>query len=108
MTNDLNNLETQIAELQKKRQAILDEQRKAKLNEVKAVTQQFGFTAADLGLTTGTRKKAATTGKTKLVPKYMNPKDPSKTWHGGKGPRPKWVKEFLNAGGKIEDIQIKK
>lgn len=108
MTNDLNTLETQIAELQKKRQAILDEQRKAKLKEVKAVTQQFGFTAADLGLTPGARKKTTTIGKTKLEPKYVNPQDSSKTWHGGKGPRPKWVKEFLDAGGKIEDIKIRK
>jgi DNA-binding protein H-NS len=106
MTTDLNKLEAQIAELQAKKQAILDEQRDTKLQEVKAIVHQFGFTAADLGLSTSTGKKAAT--KTKLEARYANPKDATQTWHGGKGARPKWVKEHLEANGKLEDLLIKK
>jgi DNA-binding protein H-NS len=39
---------------------------------------------------------------------YANPADTSQTWAGGKGARPKWVKSHLEAGGKLEDLLIKK
>jgi len=108
MITDISTLDAQIAELQSRKKAILDEQRASKLNEVKAIVLQFGFTATDLGLATGSRKKGATANKTNLEAKYANPTDSTQTWHGGKGPKPKWVKAFLDGGGKLEDIAIKK
>ena len=108
MTTDLEKLDEQIVDLQKKRQAILDAERDAKLIEVKAIVKQFGFTSTELGLTSGSRKKASTATKTRLEAKYVNPKDSTQTWHGGKGPKPKWVKTFIEKGGKLEDVAIKK
>ena len=107
MSSDLDKLDAQITELQKKRQAILDAEWNLKLNEVKAIVQQFGFTVTDLGLAAGSRKRASTAPKTKPEAKYVNPKDSTQTWHGGKGPKPKWVKEYLEKGGKLEAIHIK-
>lgn len=106
MTSNLDTIEKQIAELQEKKKALLDEQRGTKLEEVKAIVHQFGFSATDLGLTTG--KKASASPKTKLEAKYVNPKDSTQTWHGGRGAKPKWVKEFLEGGGELATIEIKK
>lgn len=106
MTTELDTLEQQIADLQAKKQAILNAQRDTRLQEVKTIVHQFGFTATDLGLATGTGKKAAT--KTKLEPKYVNPMDSTQTWHGGKGPKPKWIKDYLATGGELSAIEIKK
>lgn len=106
MANDLNSIDKQIAELQAKKKAILDEQRDSKLQEVKAIVNQFSFTASDLGLLKG--KKKAVVQKAALEPMYANPKNPKETWHGGRGAQPKWIKEFLAAGGNLEKIKIKK
>ena len=106
-TSDLAKLEAQIAELQAKRDAILDEHRATKLNEVKAIVKQFSFTASDLGLAaTGTRGKGVATVKAVHEARYANLTNPSQTWHGGKGPRPLWVRAHLEAGGKLEDLLI--
>lgn len=105
MTTDISKLDAQIADLQAKKKALLDEQRDVTLAEVKAIVHQFGFSATDLGLATA-GKKAAT--KTKLEAKYVNPKDSTQTWHGARGAKPKWVKEFLEGGGKLESLLIKK
>jgi len=61
-----------------------------------------------LGLAAGNRKKPTTTITAKLKAKYRNPKDPSQTWHGGKGPKPKWIKELIANGGNLEDVEIRK
>ena len=108
MTTDLDMLNAQIAELEKKRQSILDAERNAKLSEAKAIVQQFGFTASDLGLAAGKRKNASTATNAKLEAKYVNPKDSTQAWHGGKGPKPKWVKAFIENGGNLQDLMIKK
>ena len=109
-TSDLAKLEAQITELQAKRDAILDEHRTTKLNEVKAIVKQFRFTASDLGLAAaGTRGKGATAAvKAVHEARYANPADPKQTWHGKKGPKPSWVKAHLETGGNLEDLLIKK
>lgn len=104
MSSELDLIENQLKELQAKKKAILDSQKSTVLEEVKATIQQYGFTAIELGLST--KKKSAT--KSKLEPKYVNPLDATQTWHGGRGKKPNWVNEYLAAGKKLEDIEIKK
>jgi DNA-binding protein H-NS len=105
MTTELENIEAQIAELQLKKQKLLEGQRAEKLGEVKQIIQQFGFTAADFGLSGKGKRVLA---KSKLEPKYVNPSNPNETWHGGRGARPNWVKEYLAKGGKLDSIEIRK
>lgn len=105
MSDEITNLDKQIQALLDKKKAILSEQRDEKLGEVKQIIQQFGFTASDLGLSAGGKKLST---KTKPEPKYANPSNPNETWHGGRGAKPKWVKAFLDSGGKLEAIEIKK
>jgi DNA-binding protein H-NS len=108
MPTDISTLDAQIAELQKQRQDLLNEQRDSKLIEIKTIIRQFGFTATDLGITAGTNRKPATATKPKLEPMYANPNNLAQTWHGGRGVKPKWVSDFIAGGGKLEDIVIKK
>ncbi len=44
-----------------------------------------------------TRKKAA--------PVYRNPNNPKQTW-SNRGRQPKWVSDYIAAGGKLEDMRI--
>lgn len=107
MNTDIQELEKQIAELQQKKEAILNEQRETKLNEAITIIKQFGFTAHDLGIATGSNKKSSGANKTQLEPKYQHPKDNSLKWVG-RGAYPKWVKDFLAGGGGLVDLEIKK
>ncbi|MCX8016564.1 MAG: H-NS histone family protein, partial [Rhodocyclaceae bacterium] len=79
--------------------------RQEALQQAKALIAQYGLTAAELGFRT--RGKAAGDAA-KAVAKYANPANPSQTWAGGKGARPKWVKAHLAQGGKLEDLLIAK
>jgi DNA-binding protein H-NS len=40
-----------------------------------------------------------------VTPKFRNPAQPDQTW-SGRGKRPRWVTELLNAGMSIRDFQI--
>ncbi len=42
----------------------------------------------------------------KVRPKYQNPNDPSQTW-AGRGTKPRWVIEMLDAGMSIDDLRIR-
>lgn len=42
---------------------------------------------------------------TKGMPKYANPADPSQTWTG-RGRKPNWVIEAIEAGKSIDDMAI--
>jgi DNA-binding protein H-NS len=41
----------------------------------------------------------------KVMPKFQNPAEPSQTW-SGRGRRPRWVIELIEAGKTIEDFRI--
>jgi DNA-binding protein H-NS len=43
----------------------------------------------------------------KVAPKYRNPDNPSETW-AGRGGTPRWVRDQLKKGRKIEDLAVKK
>lgn len=103
MSDDIQVIEQQIADLQQRKKLLLDGQRFEVLRDVKNNVRLFGFTASELGLGAGLHSAAR-----KAEAKYANPADTSQTWHGGKGPRPKWIRAFFAGGGKLEDILIKK
>lgn len=112
MASELEDVDAQIKVLQAKRDALLTAQRGDKLQEVKEIIKQFGFTPEDLGLADvlvpAMITKKARKVQPKMPPKYADPTDPSKTWAGGKGARPSWVREHLEKGGKLEDLLITK
>lgn len=101
-------IEKSIASLEAERQAILEAGRQEALTATKANITRYGFTASELGLGVATPKTTSTKApKAKAPPKYANPANPEKTWAGGKGATPLWVKEHLAKGGKLDDLLIK-
>lgn len=106
MTHDeISNIDKQIAELAAKKQALLDSKRQEGIQQAKALIAQFSISLAELGFR---GKGKARTESPKAVPKYANPGNPAQTWAGGKGARPKWVKEHLGKGGSLDDLLIQK
>ncbi|HJW03246.1 MAG TPA: H-NS histone family protein [Azospira sp.] len=96
---ELQLLQQQIPLEIKKRQ----EQDKAKvLNELKLIAESRGFSLEQL-------LKGAEKGKAKAVrtvkAKYRHPENSDLAWTG-RGRKPQWVQEWLNAGRKIEELAI--
>ena len=102
---DLSNLE--IAELKQLSEQIdheIDKRHKqAKIDVLKQMQEaasRIGMTPEEvLGL------EAAKKTKTKGKARYRNPEDPRQTWTG-KGKRPGWIKDMLENGRTLEDMEI--
>lgn len=76
-----------------------DRQRKAVLAELDALARERGFTIEQVvGMAPASSRKP-------VAPKYANPADPSQTW-SGRGRKPKWVVEALDAGKSLDDLAI--
>ena len=113
--NDLNEVEldgieaidAEINALQAKKQQMLEAKRANAVTAVLKLVSAFGFTAQELGLA-APAKASSMPSKTKLPAKYRNPNNPAETWHGSKGPKPKWVRAFLDNGGNLDSILIQK
>ena len=75
--------------------ALIAERRTHELEEIKQRVAILGFTAIDLA--PPKQKKGAA--------KYRNPDDPSETY-GGKGKKPQWLIDKLEAGHDIDEFRI--
>ncbi len=88
--------------------------------EVKELKKRAEFLAAQLGTTVAemlelnkkpratkvTKKRKSRKGKRgKVAPKYRNPENAAETWTG-RGRQPVWVREYIEKGGKLEDLLI--
>lgn len=105
--NEVQSIDAEIKALQEKKQKLLDAKRTDALQQAKSLVRTFGFTAQELELVAPVKASGASS-KAKADAKYRNPNNPAETWHGGKGPKPKWVKAFLDNGGKLDSILIQK
>lgn len=84
-----------------------DEKKAARLAAEKAA-KAMGYSLEDLAdVKPAKRTPKKKDDRTKVAPKYANPNAPEQTWTG-RGRKPKWIEEHLAAGGKLEDIEIKK
>ncbi|MDS9466770.1 H-NS histone family protein [Paracoccus sp. MBLB3053] len=78
--------------------ATFEERRKREaLVAAENVAREFGFSLADLA--------EAKTSRGKVAPKYVNPEDPEMTWTG-RGRKPRWVVDALDAGTALEELEI--
>ena len=90
-------LNAKKAELQKEYDAI----RSDALEVAAQLAQQFGFTAAEVGCGEGAPVKT----RKPVAPKYRNPAG-EETW-SGRGVKPTWFKEAIDAGIPAEEMLIK-
>jgi len=73
-------------------------QKQKALDALKTAAQEHGFNLKDL-LDDESLKK------TPAAPKYAHPEDPGQTWTG-RGRKPRWVLEALDAGKTLQDLAI--
>jgi len=105
MIEDLEKIEQQIADLNQQRAAILATVRADDLKIAKGLIAKHRFTANELGLD---RVGAVRATAGRRPPKYRNPANADQTWAGGKGVKPKWVREYVDNGGRLDDLLITK
>jgi DNA-binding protein H-NS len=106
-------LEKLRADIDKALARLAETEKKAALEAAEKAAKSFGFSLKDLtGTKAPAKEKAATPrrgkskdGRAKVVPKYRNPADAADTW-SGRGRAPKWMSEYLAAGGSKEDCVI--
>ncbi len=94
---DLRELEKEIAQTIKQK---IEEEKAALLKQMKEMAEKSGFSFGEL-----IGEKPAK--RSPVAAKYRNPKDRSQTW-SGRGKRPKWVQEYIDNGGSLDDLLIKK
>lgn len=105
--DELQQIQKQIAELQRKAKEIAKEKRQPIIDRMRADIQTYGITAKELGLKSKKTSAKPTDGEVKpkgsVAPKY---RQGEKTW-SGRGRAPVWVVEFEKNGGKKEQLLIK-
>lgn len=90
----LADIKAQIAELQKKADELVKAEKATLIEEMKENIANYGITAGELGFGSSTRSTVkSTSSKPKAAVMYKNGE---LTWSGGRGPKPKWVKEILD------------
>lgn len=67
------------------------------LAALEAKAREMGFSLADLA--------GGKSGKSVSAPKYQDPNDPTRTWTG-RGRKPAWFNEALDAGTSPDDMLI--
>lgn len=91
---DLKQLEKDVAKAIK---SFENRKRREALNAVEAKAREMGFSLAEL--TNGAKPKAVAAAK------YRHPENPNQTW-SGRGRKPKWFVEALEAGASEESLLI--
>ncbi len=104
MKYDLENMDLkELKSLQKDVAKAINDYEERKRHEALSAAQkkvaEFGFKLEDL--MGGKGKKPKANG----VARYAHPENPTKTWTG-KGRKPAWVNEHLDAGKPLEDLAI--
>lgn len=101
---DLSNLS--VAELQALKGNIDDFITDRKQSELLALRQEIDEKVERSGFTLDEVLQARSNPKKRVVqPKYRNPANPEQTW-SGRGRKPVWVDELINAGGNLNDHMI--
>lgn len=111
-------LQTQIAELQAEAERVRREEITGVIARIKEAIVHYRLTAADLGLGPGRSKHAPVKPAGKGHKGAAKPKIAAKaasgakygdgagnTW-GGRGPRPRWLREALQSGRELKDFLI--
>ncbi|MGR3270679.1 H-NS histone family protein [Thalassococcus profundi] len=92
--DDLKQLKTDVDKALK----TIDARRKAEAKKAaEHAAKEYGFSLDELLGGSGKGSKSA--------PKYANPADRSQTWTG-RGRKPNWVLDALNAGKSLDDMKI--
>jgi len=96
--DELEQIQQQIAELQKKAEELAIQKKQPVIDEIKAKLKAYGITAKDLGFSEKVGSKPVST----VAIKY---RQGEKTWTG-RGRQPKFIVDHVKQGGKLEDLLV--
>lgn len=99
MTQSLQDLIAQREALDKKITDARKEERSGALAKAKSLIAEHDLNPAELGFDKRGRKPA----RSSVKPKFRSPN--GETW-AGRGRKPKWLEEALNAGRKVEEFAV--
>ncbi len=99
--DELEQIQQQIAELQKKAQEIAQAKRLPVLEDVKNKIKLYGFTAKELGF--GSTEKNPDDKRSLPVPIKYRLGEEKLT---GRGRKPKWLESYIANGGKLEELLV--
>ena len=97
---DLKELKKLQADVAKAIATFEDRAKKQAISALEEKAREFGFSLSEL---TGGAASKRSGGS--VAPKYAHPENASLTWTG-RGRKPKWVIEALNAGKSLADLAI--
>ncbi|MDP3638270.1 MAG: H-NS histone family protein [Azonexus sp.] len=100
--DELELIQQQIAELQKKAEELAIQKKQPVIDEIKAKLKAYGITAKDLGLVEVVVSQSVDKPKKPVAIKYRHNEH---TWTG-RGMKPKWIVKYVEDGGKLEDLLV--
>lgn len=95
--DELQQLQTQIHELQKRAEVLAAQKKSSAITEIKALVQAYGITARELGF--------STLGETRKLIVPIKYKLGEVTW-SGRGRAPRAIAEYCEKGGVLEDLKV--
>lgn len=98
---ELRELQATIPAEIRKREA---QEKKAVLTEVRELAKSRGYALEDLVGSSAVAGENAVVKRT-VAPKYRHPQDPALTWTG-RGRKPVWLVQLLEAGSTLEQVEI--
>lgn len=112
MSKTLAQLKKEIATLTREAEKLQRKEVEGVIARIKEAIEAYGLTAADLGLGGGKRgpkaagrKVAAKRGRKKPDGEVKFRDESGNVW-GGRGPRPKWLREAIAAGRPLSDFAV--
>ena len=99
-TLSVQELNSVIAEAQSAIETKAEQEKEEVRGELTALAQSRGYTIEDLFPSSGKGKK-----KAKLPATHRDPNNPANTWTG-RGRKPKWMIEALEADASVEDFKV--
>jgi DNA-binding protein H-NS len=102
---DLSSYSTQeLRELQIKIEREIEQRKSRELQEAReqihAIARSVGLPLEELVVTARNIRTGAT-----VAPRYRNPADASQLWTG-RGRKPKWVKDWVDAGNSLDGLKF--
>ena len=109
MAQSYKQIQKQIEQLQRKADSLRSSEIKGVVDRIKVAIAHYGLTAAHLGLgsapgvKTRAASKVAAKSKSRSVAQFS---DGNGNMWAGRGPRPHWLRDALNAGRSIEEFRV--
>lgn len=109
LNEQIKNSEAQIAQLRKQAEDLRTQEKQGVIAEVMAKIAEYGLSASDLRLATGSAGKrgpraATSKSKEKAPVRYRSPS--GETWSGGRGRKPGWVNQALADGKDMAEFEV--